>query len=170
MGDDYIRGDSSPTGGRRNRQVDEIGTIEAFCKLLNNFQFFFVMLSASRMFYMSSGILFWTTDYFRDVLNTDKDTVTFSFALLTLTAPIFGALLSTPIVNYLGGYKAPLTLPFILFLGTFGSCFSVFIPTLDDYRLVLAYLWVVIFFGGIMLPIFYGIMLANVEPALKVKS
>ena len=128
------------------------------------------MLTASRMFYMSSGVLFWTTDYFRTVLNVEKDTVTIGFALLTLTAPIFGAIISYPIVNYLGGYKAPLTLPFILFLGTFGSCFSVWIPVMDDYKWVFAYLWIVIFFGGIMLPIFYGIMLANVEPALKVKS
>ena len=125
MGDDYTRGDASPSGGRRSRQVEELGLCETFCKLVNNFQFFFCMLTASRMFYISSGILFWTTDYLRDVFNVEKDEVTVWFATITLSAPIIGALISTPIVKYLGGYKAPYTLPFILFLGLFGSCFSV---------------------------------------------
>jgi MFS transporter, Spinster family, sphingosine-1-phosphate transporter len=67
---------------------------QAMRYLMKNPQFMLAVLITSVMFYIISGILFWSTDYFVDVLLVPKANVTILFALTSLTSPISGALAS----------------------------------------------------------------------------
>lgn len=130
----------------------------------------FVMLATSIMFYYVSGILFWASDYLRFVLDCDKDNVTIYFALTSITSPVSGSLLSYPIVNLLGGYTSNYVLIFSFFIGALAAFIEFWLTWYTDYAKVLGTIWAGLFFGGIMLPIFQGVMLAEVPLHLKSKS
>ena len=60
------------------------------------------MLAVCVLFYVISGILFWTTDYFLEVLLEPKSNVTVAFGLTSITGPVFGAIASIPLEMKIG--------------------------------------------------------------------
>ena len=150
---------------------EEMGNMEAFGKLIRNYTFLFIMFASSGMLYMVSGILFWGSDYFRDVLNVPKDDVTLYFAIVSISSPVLGAVASFPIVSYVvKGYRNYSTLPVCFCIGMMSAVICVFLPMYQSFVPVLLSIWGGLFLGGIMLPIYQGVMLANVEDNLKAKS
>ena len=75
-----------------------------------------IVLTMANLFYVISGILFWASDYFKDVLHEKQGTVTLCFAVTALTAPILGALCSAPVLGWAGGFSSPYAQPVCLFL------------------------------------------------------
>jgi MFS transporter, Spinster family, sphingosine-1-phosphate transporter len=128
------------------------------------------MLATSMMFYMVSGILFWASDYMRTVINEPKDSVTLYFGIVSLSSPVLGAVASVPVVNYVGGYRNYKILPVCFGVGFTSACICVWMPYWDNAPAVLASIWGGLFLGGIMLPIYQGVMLAAVDDNLKHKS
>ena len=162
---------SSQEGSGSEEDEEEIGTVEAFGKLMRNYTFLFIMLATSGMLYMVSGILFWASDYLRDVLEVPKDDVTLYFAIVSITSPVLGAVVSFPVVSYvIKGYRNYSTLPVCFWICATSAVICVFMPMYQSIVPVLMSIWGGLFLGGIMLPIYQGVMLANVEDKLKAKS
>jgi len=72
--------------------------------LIKNPQLVLSIFIISVLFFIISGVLFWSTDYFVDVLLVPKSDVTLLFALTTLSSPISGALASQPILAKIGSF------------------------------------------------------------------
>ena len=121
----------------------------------------FIMLANCVLFYIISGILFWATDYFTDVLKVEKNEVTVAFGVTSITGPVLGAISSVPLEKKIG-FTTDKTLP--VCLGVAVVCYAVgfFIPFYDDFIPVIIHIWFLLFFGGMMLPILNGRLLAIV--------
>ena len=75
-----------------------------------------VVLTLSNLYFVISGILFWASDFFQAVLKETPGAVTLYFALTALTGPTLGALCSSPVLAWVGGFTAPSAQPTCLLL------------------------------------------------------
>jgi sugar phosphate permease len=62
--------------------------------LLRNGTYLFTTIALSVLFFVVSGIQYWVSDYLSEVLDVPITKVYVYFAVVVLTAPIIGALLS----------------------------------------------------------------------------
>lgn len=128
---------------------------------MKNFQFLFTMLATCVLFYVISGILFWTTDYFTDVIGVSKDKVTVAFGLTSITGPVLGAISSVPLEMKIG-FKSNYTLPTCVVIGGICYAFAFFIPVYNNMWGIIVHIWFLLFFGGMLLPITNGRLLSLV--------
>jgi sugar phosphate permease len=98
-----------------------------YWELITNFEFLFTMLATCVLFYVISGILFWSTDYFTDVIKREKSDITVAFGLTSITGPVFGAISSIPLEMKVG-FKSKYTLPACFVLALICYAFAFFIP------------------------------------------
>lgn len=110
------------------------------------------MLGTSVLFYVISGVIFWTSDYLRDVLGTNQADVTIGFGIVSITAPVMGAISSIPIANKIG-YTSKYTLPTCLVLAFMCYAVAFPIPFTNNFAVVVICNWFMLFFGGVLLPI-----------------
>lgn len=112
----------------------------------------------------------WATFYFVHALGIDATKASIYFGIVALTSPVTGAILSGYIIDYLGGFYAPIALPFCLIIGTIGILCAWLIPFTSNYALVIFYLWMLLFIGAMVLPICTGVALTKVEPEMRPRA
>jgi len=71
------------------------------------------------------------------------------------------------VINRNGGYEKPTTVYYVLFFGTIGIGAAVFIPFVTNLWVISSLLWVLLFFGGAMMPGLTGMMMVSVSPYLR---
>lgn len=124
-------------------------------------------LSLTALFFVISGIQYWITNYFVQVLDVNERDTNIYFALTCITSPILGALASGKISHSFGGYESPKAIPTCIFYGLIAIAASLPFPFVNDYRICILLIWIVLFCGALILPILTGIMLSSVEPELR---
>jgi ABC-type transport system involved in multi-copper enzyme maturation permease subunit len=68
------------------------------------------------------------------------------------------------VTNYIGGYAEPRTIYFIFIFGSVGMACAVIIPFVSYFWVVSILLWMVLFFGGAMVPGLTGMIMASISP------
>ncbi|ESS36446.1 transporter, major facilitator family protein, partial [Toxoplasma gondii VEG] len=145
-------------------------------RLLTNPLYVCLTLALSSLFFEVTAIQFWATRYFDEELHADTATVLVSFSVTAATAPAVGILVGAVLMDWLGGYRETpekrrralfcllgLSLTCVL-LGVFAAyCSLSFWPSL-------ASIWFILFFGGGILPIASGLLLATVDEELRTKA
>lgn len=121
----------------------------------------------SIILFVSTGIQFWLTDYFINVLHFDKTSVNIAYAVVSITGPTSGCGFGGFIINRIGGYENPKTVYYVFFFASIGIGSALFIPFVDSFYPVTILLWLVLFFGGAMMPGLTGIMMISVPPYLR---
>ena len=119
---------------------------------------------------MVAGIQYWSSDYFFDVLGTDKAVITTWFAFTSITAPIFGAVLGGQVMKLVGGIQTKYALPLCLFIGCLACISGLPVPYIDNFYIAILLIWLLLFFGGMILPNLTAIMLDSVEIKLKTRA
>lgn len=71
------------------------------------------------------------------------------------------------IINRRGGYENPTTVYAVFLFAAVGIGCAVVIPFVNDFYIVAILLWLVLFFGGAMMPGLTGIMMVSVPPYLR---
>ena len=105
----------------------------------------------------------WVTDYFVVVIEVSEATTHIYFALVCVTAPVLGAVLSGAMASKFGGYTSPKAMPSVIVGAIVAVCVSLPIPYFDDFSIIVLLIWVLLFAGGFILPIMTGIMLSTVD-------
>ncbi len=114
------------------------------------------MLAISSLYFVITGIQFWISDYLRTVLGQEKDKVFMSFALISITGPTSGVVIGGTILDRLGGYTGKSALDFCLVCGTLASLSALPVPFLNHFMTICVLLWLVMFFGGALMPAVIG--------------
>lgn len=70
-------------------------------------------------------------------------------------------------INRKGGYENPTTIFYVFVFASIGIGAAVVIPFVDNFYLITSLLWIVLFFGGAMMPGLTGIMMVSVSPYLR---
>lgn len=123
--------------------------------------YIFSALSISTLLFISTIITFWVSDYLKNVMKIDEDTIFLLFVITCVTAPATGIVGGGIIVQKSGGYESKHS---ILFCFVFGFCAGLLsILTLTPVtESILGFgitLWLFLFFGGAMVPNMIGILL-----------
>lgn len=70
-------------------------------------------------------------------------------------------------ISRIGGYDNPKTIYYVFIFSVVGIGSALFIPFVDSFFPVATLLWMVLFFGGAMMPGLTGIMMVSVSPYLR---
>jgi MFS family permease len=127
----------------------------------------YTVLSIASLYFVVTGIQFWISDYLRVVLELPKNTVFLSFSIVSITAPTIGVLCGGYIVDRFGGYTGKHALTLCIIFGSLAAVFGMPIPFLDSFWPVCILLWMVLFFGGAIMPPITGIMISSVPRNLR---
>lgn len=71
------------------------------------------------------------------------------------------------IINKRGGYDNPTTVYVVFVFAAVGIGCAVAIPFVNDFYVAAILLWIVLFFGGAMMPGLTGLMMVSVPPYLR---
>jgi hypothetical protein len=133
-------------------------------ELLTNPMFIYSMLSLTTLFFVVTGIQFWVSDYFRNVLNVPQPIVFKAYMFVSLSAPILGVAVGGTILHYSGGYDGENALQINGIEAMLASLCGSPIPFIDSFYVALMLLWLMLFFGGSLVPGMTGIMLTSIPP------
>ena len=124
--------------------------------------------------FVSTGVQFWLTDYFINVLHFKRGVVNLAYGIISITGPTSGCgfgnfiyNLGGWVINKKGGYENPRTIYYVFLFASLGIGAAVAIPWIDLFLPVAVLLWIVLFFGGAMMPGLTGIMMVSVPPYLR---
>lgn len=112
----------------------------------------------------------WATYYFQHALGVAPEWSNIYFGIVALTSPVSGAISSGWIINWFGGFYAPIALPFCIIIGVFGITTAWLVPFTTSLVWTIIFLWVLLFIGAIILPICTGVCLTKVEPELRPRA
>lgn len=127
----------------------------------------FLVLCLSALFFTISGIQYWATDYFVEVIGQPESSVHIYFSVTAITAPIGGAILSGYYGSKIGGYGSRYALPSAIGAGIICGVAAFPIPIYDNFTYLIGSIWIMLFTGGFILPIVTGVMLSSVEPNMR---
>ena len=125
------------------------------------------MLTMTGICYIVGGIQYWSTNYLITVLKIDKTIATTLFAITTVSAPISGVLIGGMATSYCGGYKTQKAHLVSLSAGWICMFCSLPIPLVNTMESFFLFLWLLLFFGGFIIPVVIGWMLVSVPNKLR---
>lgn len=141
--------------------------LEIIKSLKSNVSYWLLSLTLSLLYFITTNIQFWMSDYLVEINEVPYETTVILFAFVSITAPIGGAIASGFIGKALGGFQSKHTILFVT-LVTFVTAFlAVPIPLIPSNILVFTLIWILFFMGGICVPMQTGIMLSLVEPEIR---
>lgn len=94
-----------------------------------------------------------------------------AFTLVSATGPVFGVIFGGWLVDYLGGYKGPegvaRTTKIILTLGVLALLVALPAAFVKEIGLLMPCIWLLLFFGGAIVPAAVGICLSAVPKSIR---
>ena len=93
-----------------------------------------------------------------------------TFATACITGPTLGVFVGGIITHKLGGYSDPKSLSAVCLCGFLTTLVGIPIPFLDNYYIITPLLWLLLFFGGFMMPALTGIIISSAPARLKTLS
>ncbi|OMJ84676.1 hypothetical protein SteCoe_14132 [Stentor coeruleus] len=170
-------GEKSQRGKEVRIDTISLTHLSGFCEqmkmLYKNQIFIFLTLSLCCMFFVVSGIQYWITQYCIKVLHAKKIFVIIGFIIISTTAPIFGVITGGWVTDYYGGYKGKNILTAMRICFAFGSmAFISAIPScfVQTVFVEIFLLWLLLFFGGCIVPAATGIIVNSVHKEFQSSS
>jgi len=125
------------------------------------------MFTITGIFYIVAGIQYWTANYMITVLLIDKAVATSFVAATSITAPISGVLVGGLVTAFYGGYNAKKSQTIVLINGWACVACAIPIPLVSGLYPFGLFIWLLLFFGGFILPTLLGMMLSAVPYKLR---
>jgi len=135
--------------------------------VLSNPYYLLLCLALTFLYYIITGIQFWISDYWINTLKVPEEVVFISFGIISITGPVLGVVVGGNITTKLGGYNSEKAAKICCIAAVFCLGCAIPIPFLDNFIIIAALLWFLLFFGGAILPAMTGMMLNTVEGSQK---
>jgi len=129
-------------------------------RLLADPVFTFFVFCLVVLYYVVSAIQSWATEYLSTVLHGEFETIIATFGTTAITAPTLGVLLCSYVVDHkLGGYQShPVnTTLFAILMGTCACMAAVGAVSTANFWVCIAMTWLLLFFGGAIVPAVTGL-------------
>jgi MFS family permease len=101
------------------------------------------------------------------VLHVDPKKVFITFAIVCITAPVFGVITGGFFIQKLGGYTNKRALEACFKIAILAAASGLFLPLIDNFPLFVILIWLLLFFGGSIVPGLTGIMLSAAPEKTK---
>lgn len=170
---DGEQGKSKNRSLRANTNMVELTITQQLCKLLNSALYMRLVFALSGLYFIVTGIQFWATIYMVEKVGADPLTVKSGFVLTSITGPLIGVFFGGWLIDKLGGYKddsgqsGVVALKVCSYLGAGAVLFACVAAFSLDFWTVLISIWLVLFFGGAILPALTGIIINAVGEECK---
>lgn len=126
----------------------------------------YVSLAMSALYFTVTGVQYWGTKYLLISLKAPLLLVNMLFISCAATGPVLGVIFGGYLIDIFGGYKGykrrVVALEIVCVLGSFALICSLPITFCDNIYNVIILLWLVLFFGGSILPACAGILVSIV--------
>jgi MFS family permease len=130
--------------------------------LYQNKVYTFTMLGICCLLFIITAIQFWITDYMQAVLHFPEESVFLTFAIVCITAPTAGVLTGGYIVEKLGGYTERKASDICFKTAYLAAIVGLPLPLVNNIPLFIILMWLLLFFGGSIVPGLTGIMLSSI--------
>lgn len=97
------------------------------------------------------------------VLKQSAASVKVYYAFTCISAPILGVVVGGSIIHRLGGYNSPRALQTCCVISLFAVGSALPIPFVDNFTIFKILIWLLLFFGGFIVPVMTGILLTSVK-------
>eukprot|EP00923_Selenidium_pygospionis_P049495 GHVN01085265.1.p1 GENE.GHVN01085265.1~~GHVN01085265.1.p1 ORF type:complete len:646 (+),score=125.04 GHVN01085265.1:1108-3045(+) len=158
---------SQVTGHQRSKEKQE-STGRLLRMLLGNPIYFWTVFAISGLLYVVTGVQYWSTAYFIEVLGVASELVLVGFSAVAASAPTVGVLLGGIVTDRIGGYKSKTGMYKSLLLcsgfGMSAAACGIICGFMDNFMVALLFVWLLLFFGAAMFPASTGILIAAVDP------
>lgn len=141
-------------------EEDEEWEVLPIRKLLTNSVYMLLVFTISSLYFVVSGLQFWTTTYLTTVLETPMNEVFTVFTVTCFSAPAFGVIIGTSLFNSVGGYNTRASYVLAILLGASASMVSLPVPFSDSRLVVYSLFWLIFFFGSMIMAPLVGMMLS----------
>jgi len=141
-----------------------MGFFQKIAQVARSKVYIFIVLSLAFMYFIVTGIQFWSTDYFTVVLGEPQQRVFVYFSIICVTAPTLGTIMGGVVTSANGGYNSPSALGICVFVMFIGTVCALPVPFLNSFIACAFLVWILLFCGGFTLPVMTGIMLGSVHP------
>eukprot|EP00347_Sterkiella_histriomuscorum_P015691 403356061 len=118
----------------------------------------------SLLYFIITGIQFWISDYLQVALNVDQKTVFIFYSFTCISGPTIGVIVGGVVIHSQGGYQSPNALKTCLIVASLAVAVSLPVPFIDNFQVFAILIWLLLFFGGFIVPIMTGLILILVQP------
>jgi MFS family permease len=126
------------------------------------------VISMTFLYFISTALTFWSTDYLTKVMKFDKPEVMTAFIIILTTSPTGGVVFGGIFVQkYIGGYEQKHSIAFVCFQLLISSLFILPVYVLNELWTISLMLWLLLFFGGSTIPILQGITISSLPHSLR---
>lgn len=125
--------------------------------------FIYMALALSTLYFITTGLQFWVSDYLQIVMGVPADEVFYFYAFTCLSAPFLGVITGGIVFASLGGYNSPKSFPLMMIIGVGAMAVSLPAPFMTNKLVVYTMMWFLFYFGAFLLPTMTGIMLNSVD-------
>lgn len=126
------------------------------------------------LYFSVTGVQFWGTKYLAIALRAPLPLVNLLFIVCAATGPTLGVFFGGWIVDKMGGYKGAhqrvVALELCATFGVLAFAFSLPLTLFSNIYLVVSLLWMMLFFGGAMLPACSGILVSIIPRSYRPTS
>ncbi|KAK1929901.1 putative sphingolipid transporter spinster 1 [Phytophthora citrophthora] len=141
---------------------------EGVYELLHIPVFCLIIFGLTTVYFVVTGVQYWSTIFMIKSLHASKYLVNALFVVVSGTGPILGVFFGGWLIDRCGGYigveQRAKALGICMILGLTAFCISAVTTFFDDIYMTAGFLWLLLFFGGAILPACTGIFI-SVVPA-----
>jgi hypothetical protein len=101
------------------------------------------------------------------ILKMNPHHVYIIFAVVCISAPVLGVLFGGILIQRMGGYTDPKALDACYYISILALLSGIFIPFLDNIKLFVILIWLLLFFGGSIVPGLTGILINSASTKMK---
>lgn len=128
------------------------------------------VLGLSMMYFVVTALQNFVTPYLRnEPFNASMDTIVVGFGLSVVSAPVVGVIVGGLIMDRIGGYHGNMFVAsaFSLACGMFASLVGILCMAAETTASFLVPMWVVLCFGGAIVPVAVGLTMASVPSTMR---
>lgn len=164
-----VRKDTMEHQHSNSSQSKVLRVLKRVSKLLLNPVYVCLIFSLCALYFVVNGLQMWVTSYLEgDPIRANKNAIVGVFGVCSATGPVAGVLFGGWAIDRVGGYKDMLRTGLISTgLGLFACLMafvSLFVTSLPAFA---ACTWILLFFGGAVVPALVGMSLTTVEKRLR---
>ncbi|KAG9415950.1 hypothetical protein AC1031_000335 [Aphanomyces cochlioides] len=141
------------------------------CILLGTPVFTSIVLGLSALFFVVTGVQYWTTLFLTTNTDDSAYAVHINYLIVSGTGPILGVFFGGKLIDYFGGYagarQQAKALKICMIMGFLGMVAAIPISFLSNTYVIAVLLWVMLFCGGSLLPSCSGIVISCAPQHLR---
>ena len=99
------------------------------------------MLAITTVYFLTTGIQFWITDYWVQIMSVEKSTAYIYFAVCAVTGPVAGVIFGGLVFANMGGVENPSSFSLAVVILAIGSLVCLPLPFVETIVLSAGMLW-----------------------------